>query len=247
MQLLGREKPYVMAHRGSMAIRPENTLASFRQAVADGADILETDLHLTADGVFVCIHDATVDRTTNGSGTVAAMAYADLRVLSADCGQPEYRGEHIPRLEELLDMLPHDRALALELLADVIREEGVCRALATLLGESLTRTGVLSFAVDRLLAVRRAVPELPTGLITMRRLTPHPAVHMMGVFWPLLLVNPFYVWMAHQRGQLIAPLDPKPDTRLGLYQRLGVDAVLSNNPGETRRKMSRSHPESNRR
>ena len=71
LTLPGRRKPYVMAHRGNRVACPENTLAAFRRALADGADILETDLHVAADGQFVCIHDGTLDRTTNGRGLVA--------------------------------------------------------------------------------------------------------------------------------------------------------------------------------
>jgi glycerophosphoryl diester phosphodiesterase len=67
LALPGRRKPYVMAHRGNRVACPENTLAAFRRALADGADTLETDLHVTADG-FVCIHDVTLDRTRTDAG-----------------------------------------------------------------------------------------------------------------------------------------------------------------------------------
>jgi glycerophosphoryl diester phosphodiesterase len=73
-----------MAHRGNRVLCPENTLAAFRQALADGADILETDLHLTADKEFVCIHDATVDRTTNGSGAVVQWESRDFLIAAVD-------------------------------------------------------------------------------------------------------------------------------------------------------------------
>jgi glycerophosphoryl diester phosphodiesterase len=56
---------------------------------------------------------------------------------------------------------------------------------------------------------------------------------MLGPFWPLLLANPLYVRLAHAQGQLVCPLDPNPDARLGLYRRLGCDAVLSDDPGAT--------------
>ena len=93
-----RPKPYLMAHRGNRVACPENTLAAFRRALVDGADILETDLHLTADGVFVCIHDATVDRTTDGHGPVAEMTLAQVKSLSASYGRPEFQGEQVPTL-----------------------------------------------------------------------------------------------------------------------------------------------------
>ncbi len=96
-----RPKPYLMAHRGNRVACPENTLAAFRRALVDGADIIETDLHLTADGVFVCIHDATVDRTTNGHGPVAEMTLAQMKSLSASYGRAEFQGEQVPTLAEL--------------------------------------------------------------------------------------------------------------------------------------------------
>ena len=113
-----RPKPYLMAHRGNRVACPENTLAAFRRALVDGADIIETDLHLTADGVFVCIHDATVDRTTNGHGPVAEMTLAQMKSLSASYGRAEFQGEQVPTLAELSALLPEDIALALELKTD---------------------------------------------------------------------------------------------------------------------------------
>ena len=73
----------VVAHRGDSAHHPENTFASFDRALAIGADALEFDLRVTRDGVAVVIHDATVDRTTSGTGAVAEMTLADLRALDA--------------------------------------------------------------------------------------------------------------------------------------------------------------------
>src|SRR5512136_2944979 len=100
LNIPGRPKPYVMAHRGNQVACPENTLAAFRRALADGADIIETDLHLTADGVFVCIHDGMVDRTTDGHGAVAEMTLAQIKTLSASCGRPEFAAERVPTLAE---------------------------------------------------------------------------------------------------------------------------------------------------
>ena len=73
----------VIAHRGGAGLRPENTLAAFAHAAQLGADVLEMDLRLTADGTIVVLHDPTVDRTTDGTGRVDAMALADLRKLDA--------------------------------------------------------------------------------------------------------------------------------------------------------------------
>jgi len=237
----GKARPYLMAHRGNQARCPENTLAAFRQAFADGIDILETDLRLSRDRAFVCIHDASVDRTTDGSGAVAAMSRAELKALSAGCGRAGFEGEKIPLLEELLAIFPAEPLLALELKTDDFLVPAVVMRLHRELSrfQLLGRTLVLSFSFERLQAVRQAVPELPTGWITGRRLWPRPQVELHGVFWPLLLVNPLYPLLAHRQGQALCPLDPDPDRLLPLYCLLGCDAVLSDNPAATRPRLER--------
>jgi len=71
----------IAAHRGGAALWPENSLLAFANAIALGSDLLEFDVHLTADGAVAVIHDATVERTTDGRGAVASMTTADLRRL----------------------------------------------------------------------------------------------------------------------------------------------------------------------
>jgi glycerophosphoryl diester phosphodiesterase len=113
----------VAGHRGNRAHAPENTLESFAQAVALGVDALEFDVRLTADGVAVVHHDPTVDRTTDGSGPVAAMTLAELRRLdagarfTADGGRTfPYRGRgiRVPTLDEVLGAFP-DTPLLVEI------------------------------------------------------------------------------------------------------------------------------------
>lgn len=224
-----------MAHRGNRVTCPENTLAAFQRAFDEGADILETDLHLTADGVFVCIHDATVDRTTDGSGEVAGMALGEVKALSAGCGRAPFEAERVPTLAELAALLPEDVALALELKSDRFLEPEVCRALVAELDRTGIRgqTVVLSFSLPRIQAVQAIAPDIPIGWITLSRLWPRRGVQLLGPLWPLLLLNPFYVRVAHARGQLVCPLDPLPDKRLWFYRWLGCDVVLTDDPGAT--------------
>jgi len=89
-------RPLAIAHRGDSAHQPESTLASFRSAVAAGADWLEMDVQMSSDGHLVVIHDTTVDRTTNGSGRVADLTLAQLQALDAG------NGEQIPSFAQLL-------------------------------------------------------------------------------------------------------------------------------------------------
>jgi glycerophosphoryl diester phosphodiesterase len=230
-----------MAHRGNRVACPENTLAAFRRALGDGADLLETDLWVAADGPFVCIHDATLERTTDGTGPVEARTLAELKRLSASFGRYGFAAERIPTLAEVAALLPPDRGLALELKSDRFLDPEVGRRL----GEELAAIGVLercvvlSFSRARLDAVRAAAPGLPAGWITLKEARPARGVELLGPFWPLLLANPLYVLLAHRRGQAVAPLDPTPDRRLWLYRLLGCDAVLTDDPAGTVRRLGR--------
>jgi glycerophosphoryl diester phosphodiesterase len=76
-------KPFVIAHRGASNVAPENTLAAIEQAVALGADGVEVDVRATADGVPLLLHDATVDRTTDGAGDIEALSWAQVQRLDA--------------------------------------------------------------------------------------------------------------------------------------------------------------------
>lgn len=101
-----------IAHRGGARLAPEHTLVAYENALRVGADVIEFDLHATSDGVVVILHDATVDRTTDGTGVVRNMTYAELRALDAGYrytrdGGATYpwrgRGLTIPTLEEALE------------------------------------------------------------------------------------------------------------------------------------------------
>ncbi len=225
-----------MAHRGNRVLFPENTIAAFKQAFSDGADILETDLHLSLDGEFICIHDATVDRTTNGLGKVKDFSLNDLktfRILNTQSYLTEYQ---IPSLLETLRILPEKKALALELKTDRFLEPDICKKLGSILRENnvLERTIELSFSLPRLLMLKNIIPAMPIGWISMTHYTPDKPVDLIGVFWPVFYLNPCYTAAAHRRSMLVCPLDPTPDTRLKYYLRKKVDAVLSDDPGKTR-------------
>ncbi|GAB2575599.1 glycerophosphodiester phosphodiesterase [Streptomyces capparidis] len=83
----------VVAHRGSSEDAPEHTLAAYRKAIEDGADALECDVRLTADGHLVCVHDRRVDRTSNGRGAVSTLELADLAALDFGSWKAAERGE----------------------------------------------------------------------------------------------------------------------------------------------------------
>jgi glycerophosphoryl diester phosphodiesterase len=96
----------LVAHRGLSPGFPENTLAAFRNSVELGVDVIEVDLRGTADGEVVIVHDATVDRTTDGSGDVTQLTLAEVRALDAGShAGPQFRGERVPTYREVLELV----------------------------------------------------------------------------------------------------------------------------------------------
>lgn len=237
-----RKRPYLMAHRGNKSIFPENTLLSFKQAITDGADILETDLHLSKDNQFICIHDETIDRTTNGKGRVDQYTLAELKKYNAAKSYPTLGFQPIPTLQELVEILPPSMLLALELKTDRFLEKDVCENMISILEQAdlLDRTLIISFNMRRILTVRETNPQIPIGLISMNRLFPPKEPDFFGVFFPMMFLNPFIVSMTHKLGKYFCPLDPKPDKRLWFYKLLKCDAVLSDNPGTTKQRLNRA-------
>ncbi|OII59771.1 glycerophosphodiester phosphodiesterase family protein [Streptomyces sp. CC77] len=150
-------RPLIIGHRGLMGVEPENTLRSFVRAERAGVDAVELDLHLSKDGVLVVMHDADVDRTTDGTGPVAEKTAAELRALDAGCG------ERVPLFEEVLD------AVRVPVQAE-IKDAAAARALAAVLlrRDLLGRVEVSSFHDEALTAIAALAPGVRTVLIAER-------------------------------------------------------------------------------
>lgn len=160
----------VMAHRGGAGLWPENTSHAFAQSVALGVDVLEMDLHGTADGALVVIHDATVDRTTNGAGRVNALTLAELKKLDAgyrwtsDGGRTfpfRGKGNTIPTLLEVLSEFPRARLNIDIKQAQPSLVKSFCRALRE--HGATGRVTVASFNSQTLEEFRRECPEVGTS------------------------------------------------------------------------------------
>ena len=150
-----------IAHRGASGIAPENTLAAFKKAIEIGVDAVELDLHGTADGEVVVIHDASLDRTTNHHGTVNQTSLETIK--RADAGgwfAPEFAGEPVPTLVESLECITEKTVALLEIKDPLIAEAVVTKVRAT---QTLNLTVIISFHTTVLEAVRALEPRIPTG------------------------------------------------------------------------------------
>jgi glycerophosphoryl diester phosphodiesterase len=155
----------VIGHRGARAVAPENTLAGLRRGLADGADGLEFDVRALADGHAALLHDATVDRTTDGAGPLAG--YDRAAVAKLDAGArfaAAFRGERVPLLADVLDEFLGRTSLALEMkevLPDAVLD-AIGRAVAARPGATLRMASFQPDAVDR---ARERLPRVPRALI----------------------------------------------------------------------------------
>ncbi len=151
----------IAAHRGASHDAPENTLAAFRLGLAQGADLLECDVHLTRDGALAVIHDPRTLRTAGEDLEVASQEFARLGRL--DVGRwkaPAFAGERIPRLEEVLALLPEGRRALVELKSGPEAAPALTRALQA--SGKAGRVLVMSFREDSLRAVHGLLPDQPT-------------------------------------------------------------------------------------
>jgi glycerophosphoryl diester phosphodiesterase len=237
-------RPLVIAHRGCPSEAPENTLAGIRAALALGVDGIEFDVHASADGVPVVIHDATLDRTTDGSGPVSALTFAQLRHLDAGRGfEGAFAGERIPTLGQVLDLVAGRCLLAVE-----IKQQGIAGLVADLLrrADALSSSMVWSFDLATVAEARRLEPALPAVLLTLplggdqtAMLDPAVSNHLAGISMQHAGVDAALVDVAHQRDlRIYAWTADEPDEQRRLAA-CGVDGIVSNLPRVLQRTLGR--------
>ncbi|MGY5765994.1 glycerophosphodiester phosphodiesterase [Brachybacterium sp. DNPG3] len=155
-------RPTIVGHRGAAAHAPENTLGSFRRALEDGALLLECDVHLSADGHVVVMHDETIDRTADASSPITTGALADLTRAQLDEVVLD-GGERVPDLTELF------AATTVPLFVEVkvaAAGEAVAALLAELPEDSPAKAStVISFHAEALEAIRRGSPATPISYL----------------------------------------------------------------------------------
>lgn len=167
------EPAFIAAHRGDRASAPENTVPAFEAAVAGGVDFLEVDVQLTVDGYPVIIHDATVDRTTTGTGAVADLTLAEMRTLDAGSWfAPQFAGVQVPMWGEFLDILTRaPEVTALVELKHTWAADDIENLMSGIYFRGLQdRIVFASFSTATVTALHETAPVIPRVLI--RRVLP---------------------------------------------------------------------------
>jgi glycerophosphoryl diester phosphodiesterase len=227
-----RQYPLLIAHRGANHLAPENSLAAFAIAQQQGADVLETDLHVTRDGEIVLFHDHTLGRMSDGEGPLFAHSLAELKQRRLRGPDGKLTDERIPTLIELLAATQGQMPLLLELKDWRFVDRQHAERLVSVLADYgvLAKCAIISFNQALVCSIRQVYDGIPVGTITLLNPIPQAEGQLLGPFWPLLWLNPFYVAWAHRMGRIVAPLDTTPEKRMAHYLRLGVDAVLADDP-----------------
>jgi len=226
----------LIAHRGASGHAPENTLAAFKKAVALGATFIETDLHLSRDAHLVAIHDATLNRTTNGQGAVHNMTLAELRRLDAGSWfGSEFGGERIPTLEELLEFSKkNDVVFYMEIKPD--GTWGGEHALVGALRESgeIPRTVVICFDPGVVLNLRKIEPTLMTGLLYDGQIeNPIDKAVQIGARQLVVrgdLVTPAMIAQAQKKDLQIVCWTVNHPAHMRMLMAAGVDGIMSDYP-----------------
>jgi glycerophosphoryl diester phosphodiesterase len=252
-----QEEQMVFAHRGGRSLGPENTLPTFQKALVSGAHALELDVRLTRDGHLVVIHDATVDRTTDGTGAVDSLSLDDLGRLdaafnySADDGRTfplRDSGVSIPRLTEVFERFPNtlvnielkdDSLAAAETLCRLVREYGTTPNII-----------VASFHSKVIRYYRSICPETPTAATAgeVKRFALLSRLRLENVYRPCAaalqvpqnaygfrLVTPQFIKAAHRRGLKVHVwIVNHPEEQQKLFN-MGVDGIMTDFPGMSAR------------
>ena len=219
-------KVLIIAHRGASAYEPENTLRSVKKALGLGADMVEVDVRASRDGQIVVMHDAVVDRTTDGKGYVKDMTLKELERLNAGLG------ERVPTLQEVTELMRGRKA---QLVVE-IKVPGIGKKVLQILKENeLDRqTLVTSFYHPILKRVKELEPNMRTGAIIASR--PMKAAQLAldansnALFPKHVYVDPQMVKEAHRHDLAVYPWTIDTSNEIEPLIKMGVDGIVTNKP-----------------
>ena len=241
MKLLRSETGRVslIGHRGALACAPENTMASFEEGLRQGVDLLELDVHLCASGEVVVMHDARVDRTTDGTGRVVDLTLAQLKALDAGSWfDPRFAGQRIPTLDEVLAWARGRVPIAIEIKNGPVFYPDITDKVveAVIVHDMVDCAIVISFDHACLPRVKALCPDMPTGILYVARLADPVAAaaeaqaDSLRPVWAYVTAET--VEKAHQAGLSVEPWGREPD--YAWLVEIGVDTVCADHPAPVR-------------
>ncbi len=227
----------VIAHRGASHARPENTLEAFRHAIELGVDLLEFDVRITADGHPIIMHDPTVDRTTNGTGAVRDLTFAEIRSLDAGAKFGDrHRGLQVPTLDEVLDLArPSGVGLDVQIYAIEETSEDLTRKVVDALQKyEYDERAFIAAEEDVVLFARSLDPDRPICNLSGQRdvgsLQRNVDIGSRIVQAFAKYVNADFVRKAHGMGITVNVFYADHVNEMNRLITAGVDGILTNEP-----------------
>ncbi|MFJ6631159.1 glycerophosphodiester phosphodiesterase [Streptomyces sp. NPDC091376] len=255
----------VVAHRGASEDAPEHTLAAYVKAIEDGADALECDVRLTADGHLVCVHDRRVNRTSNGRGAVSALELAELAALDFGSWKdseesPDWKDHEftsVLTLERLLE-LTADAGRRIELAIETKHPTRWAGQVEERLLQLLKRFGldapaapaespvrIMSFSARSLHRIEAAAPVIPTVYLMQflplrsREARLPAGARIAGPGIRLVRNHPSYVERLHAAGHQVHVWTVNEPEDVDLCVGLGVEAIITNRPKQVLAQLGR--------
>ncbi len=231
-----KKTTFVCAHRGASSTHPENTLPAFAETIRLDCAMVEFDVRATVDGALMILHDASVDRTTDGSGPMEQLSYEEVRRLDASAGHEAFSGTQIPTLNETLDALPGTIELNIHVYPGA--EDGefivksVCQeirsrhlyARAFIAGSD----DVMGLVMDTDADVRRCLLGSQNRPDTYAQLASEMGCSSVQ---PLnSITTKKFCDEAHRLGLIVHPFYADDETEMRRLIECGVDGILTNQP-----------------
>lgn len=241
--------PIIIAHRGDSAHAPENTLSAFKMAADKGAEAIEFDVKLSADGRVIVIHDQTVDRTTDGHGDVRQLPLVALRDLDAGARfEGKFPGERIPTLDEVFETVGNRMHMNVELTNYATPGDDLVAKVTALVRKHHMHERVLfsSFFSRNLRKARALLPEVPRGLLAWAGWFGFPARAWgwKGDFYSLhphlSSVDAGIVSRLHAAGKRVHVWTVNAEADMKHLIGLGVDGIFTDDPALLGRCLGRS-------
>lgn len=248
----GKFPVMVIAHRGFSGTAPENTLIAFKKALDLGVDMIELDVHLSKDAEVVVIHDETLNRTTNGKGKVAEYTLKELKQLDAGSFlSPQFSGERIPTLREVLQIVKGRIPLAIELKKGDMGRYTIID-LADRAFQEIEKMGMLnqvifaSFELSAIERIQERNPHIPVALNFGKEwnfpeeMTGGKSISVLSCRARVL--NPYNISTAHKQGIKVLAWTLNTEEEMEQFLRLGVDGIITNYPDRLIKILQKRHP-----
>jgi glycerophosphoryl diester phosphodiesterase len=248
MQLgsIAQTKVACIAHRGGRALAPENTLAALREGMKYDVEYLEIDVHQTLDSVVVVSHDETLDRCTDGHGRIDKTAFAEIRKLDAGAWfDPKFKGEKVPTLEEVLDLVDGKHKLWIELKAGG-DYPGIEKRIVNLIHAKKAENWaqVISFDTEALRNIHELDSQIVLHKLLVSNLTllpwyldtqlhwgnPRRISFVNGFLYHHRFVRKSLVKKFHGRGKTLMVWTVNKPKRIKALERMGVDGIETDVP-----------------